>query len=322
MVSQRIYRHGRENLIGFQKDKMADNAFTYADSAMREDLLSVVTNLSPKSTQLSSGLATSTAKAIRHEWLERALSAVKGNAYVEGADASYAVIEPSRTINYCQILRQGYQVTDTDADVTRATGDRMAEERTDAMAIIKNDLELALLQGSLVCGSSTVARRMNGIASWIVATNVTIQSGISLNESTFVGYMERVWNYGGEVDEVYVGSTLKKRIDGFTAGATKNVNSDDKRLVAAVDVYESSFAPLVKIFLHRYANEQSLTKTIANANNIYGITSKYYRVAYLRKPFTRPLAKAGDSEKEEIVMEATLEDLVGGKAGFIGQDHF
>lgn len=300
---------------------MASATFTYNDSAMREDLLSVVTNLSPKNTQLSSGLGTSVSKAIRHEWLERALSAVKTNAKVEGADATFAVIDPSRLINYCQILQTGYRVTDTDGDVTRATGDRMAEERADAMSVIKNDLELAILQGSLVCGSSTAARQMKGIASWIgAATNVTNQSGISLSETTFVDYMQSVWNLGGEVDEVYVGAILKKRIDGFTAGSTRNVNSEDKRLISAVDVYESSFAPLVKIFLHRYANTNTMTLTGAN-QNIFGITSKYYRVAYLRKPMTRPLSKTGDAEKEEIIMEATLEDLTGGKAGFWGVDH-
>lgn len=301
---------------------MASTAYTYADSAMREDLLSIVTNISPKVTQLTSGLATSSAKAIRHEWLERALSTVKTNAYVEGVDASYAVIEPSRSINYCQILRQGYQVSDTDSQVDRASGDRMAEEKSDALALWKNDLELAVLQGSLVCGSATIARTMKGIASWVVATNVTNQSGISLNETTFISYLERVWNYGGEIDEVYVGATLKKRIDGFTANATKVVAQEDKRLVNAVDVYASSFAPLVKIFLHRYANSNSLTATISNANNIFGIDSRHYRIAYLRKPFTRPLAKTGDSEKEEIVGEATLEALAGGKTSFWGADHF
>ena len=47
-----------------------------------------------------------------------------------------------------------------------------------------------------------------------------------------------------------------------------------------------------------------------------------YKVAYLRKPYRRPLAKTGDSDKEEIVGEATLEDLTGGEAAFLGEYHF
>ncbi len=302
---------------------MAAKAYTYDDAAMREDLLNIITNISPKVTQLTSGLGTSTAKAIRHEWLTKVLSAVKTNAYVEGVDASYSVENPTRVINYCQILRQGYEITDTERSIDRAgAADRMSEEAADAMATWKNDLELAILQGSLACGSTSAARTMNGIRSWIVATNVTNQSGISLAEDTFVAYLERVWNYGAEVDEVYLGATLKKRVDGWTAGSTKNIDAEDKRLVNAIDIYESSFSPIVKIFLHRYANIETTCLTIANGNMIFGIDSQYYKVAYLRKPFTRDLAKTGDADKAEVVGEATLEDRTGGKAGFIGEYHF
>jgi hypothetical protein len=86
---------------------MGATAYTYNDAAMREDLLDIITNISPRNTQLSSGFGASVAKAIRHEWLTKELMAVKTNAYVEGVDASYAVQDPSRQINYCQIIRQG-----------------------------------------------------------------------------------------------------------------------------------------------------------------------------------------------------------------------
>ncbi len=302
---------------------MATISYTYDDNALREDLLDIITNISPRVTQLSTGLGTSSAKSIRHEWLVKDLAATKSNAYVEGADASYSVENPSREINYCQILRQGYQVTDTERSINRAGfADRMAEESADAMAVWKNDLELAILQGSLACGSTSAARSMKGIRNWIVATNVTNQSGISLSETTFVAYLERVYNYGAEVDEVYVGAKLKSRINGFTAGATKNVDAEDRRLVNAIDVYESSFAPLVKIFLHRYVDTEALLGTIANAHMIIGIDSQYYKTTYLRKPATRELAKTGDSEKAEVFGEVTLEDLTGGKGGFVGEYHF
>lgn len=44
-------------------------ALVYHDQAVREDLLAVLTNLSPSETQLVSGLGMSEAKQIRHEWL-------------------------------------------------------------------------------------------------------------------------------------------------------------------------------------------------------------------------------------------------------------
>ena len=44
-------------------------SYTYDDKANREDLLDLITNLDFKETQLFSGLGTSTASAIQHEWL-------------------------------------------------------------------------------------------------------------------------------------------------------------------------------------------------------------------------------------------------------------
>jgi len=45
------------------------NTYDNVSGSGREDLLDLLTNLSPKNTQLVSGLGTSTAKSIRHEWL-------------------------------------------------------------------------------------------------------------------------------------------------------------------------------------------------------------------------------------------------------------
>lgn len=302
---------------------MASQTTYYSDGSVREDLLAVITNITPQETQIMSGLPTTKATAVRHEWLEDTLSTVAFNSYVEGADASYAVTDPTRDINYCQIVRRGFSVSDTqDANDHAGFADRYSYEASKAMKVWKNDAEYSILLNSLNCGSATVARTMCGIVNWVVATNVTNQSGTSLSESNLLDYFARVWNYGGSIDEVYVGATLKRRIDGFTANSTKNVDTKDRRLINAVDVYESSFAPLVKIFLHRYIQDDAIISGVAGANNILGIDSSKYAVSYLRKPFVRKLAKTGDAEKGEIVGELTLEDRVGGKCAILGQLHF
>jgi len=79
-------------------------SYTYDDKAIREDLLAVLTNLSPTETQLVTGLGTSTAKSTLHQWLTDTLGSVKTNAYVEGVDASYPTLtNPTRLFNYTQI---------------------------------------------------------------------------------------------------------------------------------------------------------------------------------------------------------------------------
>ncbi len=43
--------------------------------------------------------------------------------------------------------------------------------------------------------------------------------------------------------------------------------------------------------------------------DVIGIDEDKFKVAYLRKPFTRELAKTGDSTKGEVVGELTMECL-------------
>lgn len=84
-----------------------------------------------------------------------------------------------------------------------------------------------------------------------VTTNATaVASGTRLTESFFVGLGQDAWNEGGRPSEVYCGAFIKRVISSYTAGSTKNSASEDKRLVNAVDVYESDFG-LMKMFISR-----------------------------------------------------------------------
>ena len=75
-------------------------------------------------------------------------------------------------------------------------------------------------------------------------------------------------------------------------------------MVAAVDVYQSDAASNVKLFKHRYV-------TVSGDTNydLVGIDEDMFKIAYLRKPAIKPLAKTGDATKEFLVGELTLECL-------------
>jgi len=294
---------------------MSSVAYSYEDNAVREDLLNVLTNLSPTDTQLVTGLGTGVAQAQRHEWLTDTLSAVKTNAYAEGADASYPTItNPSRLINYTQIMRQGYQVSDTERAVnTAAFNDRLAYEATKALKMLKNDMEYAVMRGSLACGASAVVGQLRGIKNWL--SLVTAQSGISLSENILNDYLQDVWDNGTEINAVYAPMYIKRKISAFTSGATKNFEQSDRRLINAIDIYEADAAKVVKLFAHRHV-------TVSGDTNydIVGINEDLFKVAYLRKPMSRPLAKVGDAERAEVLTECTLECLHQ-YGGFVGQQH-
>lgn len=289
--------------------------YTYDDQSNREDLLDIITNLDYKEYQLVSGLPTATADNILHQWLKDTLKTPGTNAYTEGVDASYADrTDPTRLTNWTQIVRIGFSVSDTERRVVSAGfNDRYSYESTKAMKEWKQDLEFAVLRGSLACGTGSAARQMKGIKNWVA--NVTSQSGTSMTETMLNDYLQAVWDDGTQVNAIYAPMYLKRKISGFSGNATnKFIDIADKRLMNAVDVYQADAASMVKLFKHRFMSGQS-----GDINyDLLGINEEFFRIAYLRRPFVRELAKTGDATNGEIVGEATVEALHD-NAGFLTQ---
>ena len=292
------------------------STFTYEDNARREDLLDIITNLDFKENQLMSGLGTSTAKDIIHQWLTDTLKTVGFNAYVEAADASYGDrTDPARLINYSQIVRVGFDVSDTERSVNQAGfNDRYTYETQKALKEWKQDAEFSLVRASLICGADATARQMRGIKSWFTGNNITNASGVSLSEGLLNDRLQDVWDDGTQVNAIYADMYMKRKISAFTAGSTKFTENVDRRLVNVVDVYEADAAQMVKLFAHRYV---TIAGTDTN-HDIIGLDEDKWRIAYLRKPVVRELAKVGDSTRGEVVGELTLECLHQ-SAGFLAQ---
>jgi hypothetical protein len=232
--------------------------YTYPDVARRESLLDAMNMLDPTDTQLLSGIMQGPAENTLHEWTIDTLEAVGDNAQPEGGDApADASSDPTRPQNITQIFAKTAKVTGSEnADnLKRVSGKRMSRELVKKMKAIKNDIEYALVRGTIASGvasnTAASARRLRGVKSWIT-TNTSNYSGVSLTETITNDMFEAVWTLGAEVDTVYSNMKGKRRISAFTAGATKQVDLMDRRLVLAVDVYESDAAKMVKLFAHRH----------------------------------------------------------------------
>jgi hypothetical protein len=314
---------------------MATNGinFTYPDAARRESLLDIVVNIDPTEHQLVSGLQRSTATNTLHEWVEDSLEAVGNNAQPEGGDAPADVAgDPVRRQNITQIFSKTAVVTNTEAAVNRVGGDRMAMEIVDKLKAMKNDIEYALVRGSIASGvasnASTSGRQLRGIKNWFdgtATTNTNNYSGATLTETVLNDMFQTVWeNSGKEVNAVYTSMKGKRRISGFTAGATKNVETTDKRLVNSVDVYESDAARMVKLFAHRYVTVAGDYGTTATPGfDVLALNEGTWAIAYLqgREPMTQDLATTGDRKAKQIVTELTLE-CRGARGNFYGRLFF
>jgi len=282
---------------------MAIGLITYQDTARAEDVVPVVTNVSPSETPLLSGLSESTATQTLHEYLEDTLSAGSDNAAAEAADFTVTdLTAPTRKNNIVQMFLTNIQVSSTETLVKTHYGDPLEYQIAKMMKKHALDIELALMAGSRASGASGSPRRMDGVINSITTNATTRASGSSLGEDIYNDIMEMIYNQTDEVaDEVYVGATLKRDISGFTAGATKFLEVEDRRLIRNVAVYEGDFG-IQKIFLHRYVPNG------ANAKMLVAIRNEYWKIAWLQRTqvYRLPLESA-TRRRAQILSELTLE---------------
>lgn len=288
--------------------------YTYPDVARRESLLDVMNMLDPTDTQLLSGIMQGPANNTLHEWTIDTLETVGDNAQAEGGDApADASNDPTRPQNVTQIFAKTAKVTGSEnADnLKRVGGKRMARELNKKMKALKNDIEFALVRGSIASGvasnSTASARRLRGVKNWIT-TNTSNYSGTSLTETILNDIFQAQWNQGAQADSVYTSMNGKRRISAFTAGATKQVDIKDRRLINAVDVYQADAAKTVKLFPHRHVTVSGDYVTTATPGfDLLSLQEDTWGTAWYRRPFTKDLAETGDYTAKEIITEMTLE---------------
>lgn len=286
---------------------------TYDNVARREDLIDVITNISPQKTPLLSSLAMTTASNTFHEYLTDTLAASADNAQAEGSVFNSSTgTTPVRENNITQIVKKEIMVSGTEIEVDNAgMPDPFKYQIGKQTTEHAKDIEMALMASSRASGASGTARRMAGIIN-SVSTNYTARnSGATLGEAIFNDMMQNIYDSTDEEPtEVYVGGGLKRDISAFTANATKNVDIKDRRLVNAVDVYESDFGT-VKILLHREVGSGAAAKDIVFLN------PKFWKIAWLRRTKMEKLSKDGDRERAQMISELTLENLAESGSGII-----
>ena len=285
----------------------------------REDLTDVIYDISPTDTPLLNTLARGKATAVYHEWQTDSLaSATTGNAAVEGADATSATLSPTvRLGNYCQIVQKTIQVSGTLEAVNKAgRKSEKAYQLARASSELKRDIETILTSNQgRDAGSSSTARKMGSMLSWI-QTNVDKAAnganpttiGVStrsdgtartFTEQLLKNVIKSVYENGGSPKVLLVGAAGKQKVSTFAgiAGQRYMAPADaPTTIIGAADVYLSDFGS-VSVVPDRFMR----------ATDAFVLDPEYAAVAYLRPFATNELAKAGDSEKTQILAELTLE---------------
>jgi hypothetical protein len=293
------------------------NTFTVYDAiGNREDLSDEIYRIDPTDTPFMSGVDTTKASGVKHEWQTQALAAaVSTNAVLEGDDAVTDAATPTvRLYNYCQISDKVGRVSGTQEAVDHAGRDsEYAYQRMLKGLELKRDMETTLLTNKpSVAGAAATARELGSIGAWI-ATNDDMDGANSpspidgtdargdgtqraFTEAQLKNVLQLCWTSGGKPDTIMVGGFNKQVFSTFTGRATPTEDVKAKKIVASVDAYESDFGKL-KVVANRFQRSRDC---LVLQMDMWG-------VSYLRKFVESKLAKTGDSERFQILSEYTLE---------------
>lgn len=270
--------------------------------SMREDLLDIITNISPTDTPFTTGMKVTRAKATTHEWLTDALATRGSKATAEGSATSYGdITKPTRVANYVQQIEVTWQISDVAVATTHAgMKDLLTYEIARASKEFKNSLEYDAINGTGATGSEGVAATMKGALEF-VSTNSEDLSTAALTEVIYNDLAQSIWEQGGNPKETYVAGYLKRKISAFSDNSnTKNIMADDKRLVNAVDVYVSDFG------MHKILLARDIPHGADDAELLMSDPS-VWALAYLINPHKEDRAKDGSRTNGVVIGSVTLE---------------
>jgi hypothetical protein len=288
---------------------------TYDSVGEREDLSDVIYSISPTDTPFISSAAKTKATAVLHEWQTDALAAAAtNNAVIEGDEATLdAVSATSRLSNSSQIMDKTVVITGTQEAVDKAgRASELAYQIAKKAKELKRDMEATVTGNQAeVTGNASTARKFGSLGAWIETNDDLGASGSSggsgntartdgtqraFTEASLKTVIKSVWNEGGDPSMIMVGPFNKQKLSGFTGNSTRFDAGADATLYTSVDVYASDFGQL-QVVPNRFSRDR----------DAYVLDMNYFAIAFLRDFSMHELSKTGDSEKRQLLVEATLE---------------
>lgn len=283
---------------------------TTAAIGNREDLVDTIYRISPTQTPVLTRSAKTKATNTLHEWQVQELATAAANAQPEGENATAKVVTPTvRLTNRTQISTKTISVSGTERAMNPAgRKDELAYQMSLAALEIKRDMELGLTQNDVLATSPRQSRGLRGwcvdnvnrnggtLASYTANTGYTPGTQRAFIESQMKDVLQQIYTAGGEPDTILLPPAAKQTFSGFTGNATRMDKSEDQKLYAAVDFYVSDFGTL-----------EAIPDRFMATRDVFILQSDKLAIAYLRSFETFELAKTGDADNRELVVEYCLE---------------
>lgn len=305
---------------------------TYDSLTIREDLQDAENMISPTETPFTSMICgRKTAKSTYHEWPLVALAAASAtNRTAEGEDAP-SVDAPnvaSRRGNYTQISDKVVKVSDTSQRVDGAANiEKLAKQISYKLKELKKDVEAMMIENIEAnpgAAEGATVRQAAGFCAFLITNPLRGATGTAptlsgtttgypdvahgagtaraVTETLFNDAIQACWTQGGEPRYAMCSPTNKRVMSElFTGFSTKYKDGDDKKIVNAVDIYESDFGQ-VQIVPNRFL----IGDSGGDSKHILMIDPDYVAVADLQPTRQMPLARTGHTENRLIQKEYTL----------------
>lgn len=294
---------------------------TYTSVGNREDLSNVIYDISPTDTPFMNSIGKTTATAVNHEWQTDSLAAVAVNALVEGATGADITVSPTTRVgNLTQISGKTVKISGTLDSVNKAgRKSEKAYQLAKVSSEIKRDMEQTLLNNTIKAnGNATTARVMGGLQTWLSTNKDLGATGTAgslgstargtgtdraFTQTILNNVIQQTYTAGGSPTILLVTPAQKVVASTFAGIATRFRDvpqSQQAQIVAAADVFVSDFG-VIQIVPNRF---------IPNADNddvAFLLDPEMAAVAYLRPFQTNDLARVGDADVTQLLVEYTLE---------------
>ena len=270
----------------------------------------VIYRISPTQTPVLNMASKAKATNTLHEWQTQDLASAADNAQAEGDTITAKTVTATvRLTNRTQIAAKAVSVSGTQRAMNPAgRNDELAYQMSLASLEIKRDMEYGLTQNDVL---ATSPRKSRGLRGWVV-DNVSNNGGTLASYTSNTGYtagtqrafteaqvktvLQAIYTAGGDPDTIMLPPAAKQTFSTFTGNATRMDKSEDSKLYASVDFYVSDFGTL-----------QAVPNRFMATRDVFILQSDKLAVAYLRPFQTVELAKTGDADLREILVEYTLE---------------
>lgn len=289
----------------------------------REDLTNIIDRITPSKTPFYSMIKKGKSDGTKHEWQTQALRAAGENKHLEGDDTTATAVTPQvRLSNYTQIMKEAASVTGTQEEVIKAGSQSEMDKQVALKSVeLKLDIEYRLTRGSVAVTGQT--REMRGLLGFADSANTSSGVGYvapsytantaqtdgtqrTFTEALLKDAWQKTYISGGEPTVIMMGPVQKQIFSTFTGNAQRETQASSAKLHGSIDVYVGDFGTL-----------SATVNLQQRSRDVWLLQPDKFEFSVLRPWKRTPLAKNGDSDREQILIEGTLTAINPKSSGLI-----